>query len=360
MHLVSGDLWAGAEQQVYGLCRAQAAVPGWRVRAIVCNRGALAERLAAAGIEVRLLDELVLSAPALLRAIHRCLRDWRPQVLHTHRYKENILGALAAKAAGVPLCLRTVHGDVEQSPGRWDWRRLRLWLDRWVGERLQQGCVAVSADLAQRLRAQGWWAPRVIENAIDVAAVREAAQAPTPAADAAAGAAIFLGRLAPVKRPDRVLALAAALPEQRFVLVGDGALREELQAQVRRDGLSNVHFAGFQERPAAWLGRARVLLLTSRHEGLPTAVLEAMALRVPVLAQAVGGVPEVLEQGAAGWLLPAGSEAAAAQAPLREILAGGAAVEARVERAAQRVVRAYDLPRQAAEYLSLYKDLSRF
>ena len=70
--------------------------------------------------------------------------------------------------------------------------------------------------------------------------------------------------------------------------------------------------------------------------------------------------PEVLEQGAAGWLLPAGSEAAAAQAPLREILAGGAAVEARVERAAQRVVRAYDLPRQAAEYLSLYKDLSRF
>ena len=182
------------------------------MRAIVCNRGALAERLAAAGIEVRLLDERVLSAPALLRAIHRCLRDWRPQVLHTHRYKENILGALAAKAAGVPLCLRTVHGDVEQPPGRWDWRRLRLWLDRWVGERLQQGCVAVSADLAQRLRGAGLAGAtghRERHRRRGGARGRAGADA---GGRRSRGCRNLSGPSGAVKRPDRVLALAKRCP----------------------------------------------------------------------------------------------------------------------------------------------------
>jgi glycosyltransferase involved in cell wall biosynthesis len=123
--------------------------------------------------------------------------------------------------------------------------------------------------------------------------------------------ALFLGRLSPVKGPD-VLIEAVKLVRERvpravFVLTGEGQLRAPLDAAVHEHHLQeHVLFAGAvpRERVGEYLAACDLLVLPSRSEGLPHAVLEAMAFSLPVVASAVGGVPEVVENGLSGVLVP--------------------------------------------------------
>jgi hypothetical protein len=118
LHVVSGDLWAGAEAQVAALVAELARSPQLQLHAVVLNHGELEMRLRAAGVGVTVLDESQLSAWRILRGIRAVVRDFRPDVIHTHREKENVLGGLAARLAGC-ASLRTVHGAAKHRPPVW-------------------------------------------------------------------------------------------------------------------------------------------------------------------------------------------------------------------------------------------------
>lgn len=312
IHIASGDLWAGAEAQLYGLATTLARDPSLAVRVVLLNHGLLERRLRAAGVAVSVFDERRLGVLRIGRALVRLLRAERADVVHTHRTKENVLGSVAARLAGVPCGVRTVHGAEEHPPRLWQARkRLYRALDRLSGVLLQDRVVAVSADLAARL---GRRFPRrrlaTVENGVDLDGLYAAAGAPVelPYPGTLLRVA-FVGRLVPVKRIDLLLLVARRLlargVDARFHVLGDGPLARDLEQGIAAAGLGErVLPLGFRDDVPAWLARMDALLVLSDHEGLPGNVLEALALGVPVIAHAVGGIPAALGEGRFGTLVP--------------------------------------------------------
>jgi glycosyltransferase involved in cell wall biosynthesis len=217
------------------------------------------------------------------RGLIRALGRRRPAVLHSHGYKAGILGRLAARLTGRPV-VSTFHAG---EPGT---GRLRLYgaLDR-LTARLGRR-IAVSAAIARTLPAP-------------VALIANFVEVPDAAAPAGLSDRIgFVGRLSFEKGPDLFCALAAKLPGGRLTLYGDGPMRAELEA---RHGAA-VEFRGRVVPMAPHWSDIGLLVMSSRHEGLPLAALEAMAHGVPVAAFAVGGLPDLIEPGRNGFLAPAG------------------------------------------------------
>lgn len=301
MQLASGDLWAGAESQLLHLCRHLARNPELRISVVLLNEGELARRLREAQIDVEVIDESRLGFRALLKALQAIVRRDRPDVIHTHRSKENLLGALAAARSGA-RSLRTVHGSLEQDTGaRSSWRRrVSTKLDTTLVARLQQCLVAVSAPLRRELERHTW-ARRIelVHNGIDAQHVATLADAPAPLRVTAPRAICIVGRLVPVKRVDVFLRAAAALrgtrPEVAYYVIGDGPLREPLQQQARELGIADACiFTGHLDNCLPLLRQMSAVLITSDHEGTPMTSLEALALGVPLVSHAVGGLPDVL------------------------------------------------------------------
>ncbi|HUF79743.1 MAG TPA: glycosyltransferase, partial [Burkholderiales bacterium] len=209
LHIVSGDLWAGAETQVHQLLRAANGVAGLEIRAVVLNPGVLAERLAAEGIEVMLLEEAQRSFPALAGNVVKLARGWRPHVIHTHRRKEHLLGALAAASCGAGL-VGTVHGRGEFAHSPLNLRQNALGAaERLVLTRCHDRLIAVSDEMAGELPGPPAHAV-VIPNSIDADAIRRAAAEPARGLEPDGRIRIgFLGRLVPVKQVTHMLEMMA-------------------------------------------------------------------------------------------------------------------------------------------------------
>ena len=306
LHVVSGDLWAGAEVQAFTLMSHLAQMPRTEVGAAVLNEGMLADRLRSVGISVCILDERKTSSLRIFIQLRGVLRGWKPDVIHTHRQKENILGSLANCSCRNVPSVRTVHGASEHaSPAGWAGVRHRVvvGLDRWCGRTLQQGVIAVTQELGVRLKNEF---PRekitVVENGVDFEQVRRdmgSAEFRTSEPDAThVGIA---SRLVEVKRVDLFLKTAALLlrehPERnwRFHVFGDGPMRPNLQELSQSLQLAEtVVFHGHRQDVATCVGGLDVLVVCSDHEGMPMIALEGAALGVPTVAHAVGGLLEVV------------------------------------------------------------------
>jgi L-malate glycosyltransferase len=306
LHIASGDLWAGAEVQAFTLISHLARIPNTQVATVLMNEGTLAHRLRLAGVPVYLLDESKAAPPWILARLCAILRTWRPDVIHTHREKENILGSVANRLCRNVPSVRTVHGGREDA-GVAGWkgarRRAVRALDRWCGRVLQQRVIAVSRELAVRVTGE-FPAEKfvVIENGVDTAAVRaERGIAEYRAAAPDVAHVGIVGRLVEVKRVDLFLETAAALlrdlPQRgwAFHVFGDGPERSRLEAVSEQLEISHrVTFHGHREDIALCIAGLDVLVICSDHEGLPMTALEAAALAVPTVAHAVGGLVEVV------------------------------------------------------------------
>jgi len=226
------------------------------------------------------------------RGLSAALKAAPPALLHTHGYKVGLFGRILARLRRFP-CVSTYHAG-EPGPGMVRYYNV---LDR-ATARLAGGIVAVSQPIAGRLPRR----TRVIDNFVPLAA------APTQWPLVAG----FVGRLSHEKGPDLFCALSESprneidhapgdAPDRqvRFVVYGDGPMRPALEAAHPR-----VRFAGQQPSMEAVWGEIGLLCMTSRHEGLPMAALEAMAHGVPVAAFAVGGLPGLIAPGRNGWLVP--------------------------------------------------------
>jgi glycosyltransferase involved in cell wall biosynthesis len=306
LHIASGDLWAGAEVQAFTLISHLARIPNTEVAVVLMNEGALAYKLRSAGIPVYVVDEQKMASPWILRRLCGIVRIWQPDVIHTHREKENILGSLASRLCRNVPSVRTIHGGPEDSAlSGWKGTRRRAVraFDRWCGRALQQRLIAVTRELSVRMEGE---LPAekivVIENGVDTAAVRaEKGIAEFRTAEPDAAHVGIVGRLAPVKRVDLFLETAAALlghlPQRRwrFHVFGDGPERSRLQGLSERLRISDaVVFHGHRQDSATCIGGLDALVICSDHEGLPMTALEATALAVPTVAHAVGGLVEVI------------------------------------------------------------------
>ena len=314
LHIASGDLWAGAEVQLFTLVRALHHSPGVSVRVILLNHGTLEEKLHHEGIEILVFDETSLSSFQLLRHIRQSIGEQRPDVIHTHRLKENILGSIAGFMAGRVPSMRTTHGAPEhQASWRQLPKRLIRSLDRLTGKYIQCRIIAVSEDLAVFLQ-QTFPADKIrtIENGIDLNSLYNHTVKSISAHDAGPDTVRIglAGRLVPVKRVDLFIKTARYIQDNypdlkaEFYIFGDGPLRSELDALSRELDTDNIiHFEGHCEEMTERLQNLNMLMMTSDHEGLPMILLEAMALKVPVIAHATGGIPVLLDNGTCGALV---------------------------------------------------------
>jgi glycosyltransferase involved in cell wall biosynthesis len=169
----------------------------------------------------------------------------------------------------------------------------------------------------------------------------------------------WAGRLTEIKRPLDLVRTLAALRDRgvdaTFVLLGDGELRGEVEALAAELGVTgHLRLMGYQRGLAEWHAAFDALLLTSGNEGTPVAVLEALAAGRPVVATAVGGVPDVVEDGETGFLAPAGD--AEALAERLERLARNPQLRARMGAlGAERVRERFGLERMVEEVEALYR-----
>lgn len=361
LHVASGDLWAGAEVQIYGLIKTLAREPAVAVSAVLLNEGTLADRLRAEGVETMVLDEQKMPAPMIWMALLRLLRQLKPDIVHTHRRKENVLGAAAASVSGA-LSVRTVHGALEAFPPFWMLHKhLYLGLDHAVA-RLQKRIIAVSTELAERI-APSFGSERVvvIPNGVDMSSLSEYRASLGIRKARAAPCIAFVGRLVPVKRVDRYLQAIAAVRNRGLdiqgLVIGDGPLHEQCEAAIAQLGLSeHVTWLGFVPDAPARIAEADALLMTSDHEGMPMTLLEAMAVGTPVIATAVGGIPEVLEYGECGVLVEHADPEALADA-LVALLGDEARKRRLTARAYARVKGLYSAAICAQRHAALYREL---
>lgn len=308
LHVISGDSWAGAEVQAYTLISHLVRMPEIDIAAVVMNEGRLTESLRAVGATVFVMDEQRIGTLRIFLSLLRVLESWRPDVVHTHREKENVLGSLAnAMTRRVPS-VRTVHGGREHSRlhGLQGLRqRLIAGSDRWCARTLQRQAIAVSRELGVSMSAE--ISPSkivVIENGIDAdalaAAVRPADFREREPRVAHIG---IVGRLVSVKRVDLFLQAAARLvgehPQRdwRFHVFGEGPLRPELERAADRGNITHfVTFHGHRADIATCIAGLDVVVICSDHEGMPMTALEATALGTPVVAHAVGGLRDVVPE----------------------------------------------------------------
>jgi L-malate glycosyltransferase len=331
------------------------------------NEGETAERLREAGVAVDILDESRLNGVQILLGLRRLIRRYRPDVIHTHRQKENILGALANLTTLRVPSVRTVHGAPEHAPPWSKPHKMFIhWLDLFVGRYLQDRVIAVSADLGRQLR-ETFPAHKiaVIENGVDVDAVRAQATIPADFRLAQPGHKHIgiVGRLDPVKRVDVFLNMAAELTGREltwrlaFHVFGNGPLREALEGQAKRLQIGHmVTFHGHRTDVHTCISGLDVLLMCSDHEGMPMTILEALAMETPVIAHRVGGLLDVLRFAPQELLLDDQNPRAYANAVVNLLSSPDLAAELRV-RGRQELEQRFHAAQNAATMADCYAEL---
>ena len=295
------------------------------------------------------------------RQVKAHLEGWSADVLHAHLPLAGIVARIAGRWAGVPV-VYTEHNVQER------YHPITRWLNRatWGG---QQAVVAVSEGVARSARTHNGTEVfiRTVPNGIDHEQYRveNTAAGPVRSSFGIPQEAPVVGTVAVFrtqKRLDHWLRVAqavrTAIPGAHFVLVGDGPLRVDLEAQARTLALQDcVHFAGLQEDVRPYLAAMDVYLMTSAFEGLPLALLEAMAMQRPVVTTAVGGIPEVIMDGTEGFLLEEDDRKGLTTATHRLLTDGS--LRTRLGTAARRtVVERFSVERMTAELEELYEEVA--
>ncbi len=264
--------------------------------------------------------------------LYRLIRRIKPDVVHTHTAKAGFVGRTAAWLAGVPVIVHTFHGHVFR--GYFSPLKTSLFINiERVTARMSDTVITLTEGLRRELADEYHITRRshitVLPLGLDLApfaaverkngAFRQSYGIPDDAPLIG-----IVGRLVPVKNHrlflDAAARIKAQLPEARFVIVGDGALHAEIEAQVEALGLcDSVTFTGWLRDVAPVYADLDALVISSLNEGTPVSVIEALAARCPVVATAVGGLPDLLDQGKLGALVPS-DDADALAAALLDLL----------------------------------------
>jgi glycosyltransferase involved in cell wall biosynthesis len=313
-----------------------------------------------------------LSDAVALWKLYRLMRRNRFHIVHTHSSKAGVLGRIAARLAGTPIVVHTLHSLVFHDYQPWVLNR-SWWVVKRLCAPLTDHYLSVSRVVAEKAAAEGiapaekfttvysgmelgWF----LEAKVDPLAIRRELGIP---ADALVVGKI--ARLFPLKGHEQLLeavpAVAQAQPRVRFLLVGDGILQEKLKTRARKLGvLDRLVFAGLvpRERIPSMISAMDILVHTSLREGLARALPQALAMGKPCVSFALDGAPEVVLDGETGYLVRPGDTVGLGDAIVRLLQNPG--LRHRMGEAGRRlVVTLFPAEKMVADTARIYSNLAR-
>jgi len=322
LHVITNLGIGGAERLVVSAARG---LPRERFESVICcltNRGPLAREAEAAGLTVHCVNAFPgLSNPLAFTRLVSIIRSVQPTIVHTHLQAPNLYGRLAACLVRVPIVVATEHNVYTGKARRY------MAAERMLAP-LTSALVAVSSEVQQFLSGQ----LRVPLTSIRV--IRNGVAAPQPTRDGVAAIAALTARVGAVPTDLRLATIASLTAKKGHdvllralsllagrglrvsaVFAGEGPERARLETIAADLNLrESVHFLGAVSNPADVLAATDLFVLPSLVEGLPLALLEAMRAGKPVVATAVGGVPEAVISGINGLVVAAADDVALADA----------------------------------------------
>jgi len=330
------------------------------MRYVADARGVPVTSIPSLGREISLRRDL-----GTLLALYRLIRREQPDIVHTHTAKAGVVGRVAARLAGVRVVLHTFHGHVFSgyfSPRK---TQLFLFLER-ACARLTTRIIVISAEI-QRQIVETYCVCSLQKTVVvpigfdlqQFAATVRGGGGFRAANAIPEGAPLvgIVGRMVPIKNHalflDAAQAVHAIRPDVRFVLIGAGELRADIEAQVDRLGLRAVTtFVGWVTETAPVYAALNCLVLSSRNEGVPVSAIEAMAARVPVVSTDVGGVRDLINKPQFGYVVPPDDPSALARAILEALT-----TPLDLAAAQAHVMATYSAQTVAAAHGALYREL---
>jgi len=359
-HIFSGDLWAGAEVMIFNLLKHLKEYPGLDLLAFSLNEGTLSQKLQEVGIKTYVVREDKYNFFQIYKRIFRVLKSRGVDVIHSHRYKENLIALLLHPFFTSARLLATIHGLPESLPGKKGLKsngisRLNLFILRNYFSRI----IAVSEEMKKALVQKLGFSPgkiQVIHNGIGLP--------PEIGAISQNGFHIgTTGRMVPVKDYQLFLDVAAIVgkeaPHIRFSILGNGPLKDQLRKKATElhalDG--HVNLVPPQPDPFPYYNSLDLYLNTSLHEGLPMSILEAMACGKPVIAPNVGGIPEIISHTQEGFLVEERKPEDFAHACLS--LVRNRALRNQMGQAArEKIAKSFSASKMAQSYYEFYMSIS--
>lgn len=293
-------------------------------------------------------------------------RRERYDIVHTHTSKAGWLGRIAAHRAGVPIIVHTPHGNIFDGYFPAPVTRAFVWMERHAARRthriIELTPVGVEEHLAEDIGQREQY--RVIFSGIDTAPFEAAitAREQTRATLGVPPGALLIGgvgRLEPVKGfthfVEAACRMADAQPNAVFILVGDGSQRAQLERQAAPLG-SRFRFLGLRQDIPNLMAALDILTVPSLNEGMGRVLLEAGAAGIPVVASRVGGIPDIVDNGETGLLVPP-KDAKALAAALMELAQQPERRRLMGDTARAKVVPHYSLESMVRQIETLYEEL---
>jgi len=338
------------------------------------GEGTLLDLAVERGIQPIVIPEIVAEATLkprdlkALAALYRLLRRERPHIVHTHTAKAGFVGRLAARLAGVPIVVHTYHGHILHSYYSPAKTRILRRMERGLGV-LTDRIIAVSEQVKRDLvdyRVAGAEKINVIPLGFDLrpfldSATHRGSFRRELSLNNGAQLVGIVGRIFPIKNHrlflDAAAHIAAAEKAARFVIVGDGALRHQMEEHAAGLGIADrVIFTGWRRDLPRIYADLDVLVVSSDNEGTPVSAIEAMAAACPVVATRVGGLPDLIDEDETGHLVPRG-DAPALAAAVQRLLRDREAARRLGETARARIAERFTAERLIADIEHFYRDL---
>jgi glycosyltransferase involved in cell wall biosynthesis len=360
LHLISGDLWAGAEAVALNLLKQLKYYEDMDTSVIIFNDGKLADGLRSIGVNTHVIDEKRHSFCQILHQTWGLIGSIHTDIIHSHRYKENILAyLLSQRCSGIKL-VSTQHGLPELFSNKKSiTQQIKIKINFIILSRYFR-TVAVSEDICNTLiKRYGFRKDRVevIHNGFEIPEYfpPQAGERPFTIGTS--------GRMFPVKDYPLMVEIARSVSADsekniQFVLAGDGPERLSIAALLVKHGLdSNFKLRGHVDDMNLFYQGLDIYVNTSIHEGIPMTILEALGHGLPVVAPAIGGIMEIVEDGKEGFLIKSRDPNEFAEKCI--LLKNDKALRKKMSSAARSKAEAFfSAERMAEKYYKLYRSIT--
>ena len=358
-HIISGDLWAGAEVMDYYLLKNLKKYNNLELYSIILNDGRLASEIRSIGLPVNIVDETQRSFFQIIRDSKKILKQKSPDIIHSHGYKANITAFLSSRNLDGIRLISTQHG-MPESIGL-NINSIYILLHKINIMLLSKSfykVIAVSNDMRNILiNRYGLSDNKVIKiyNGTDVCAT------PFLMKDNEIFIIGSIGRISPIKDYPLMVEIANEVYKEtdkvHFELAGDGPEMGKIIDLIKHYRLEKIFsLHGFVKNRFEFYKGLDLYLNTSFHEGIPISILEAMSYGIPIIAPNVGGLNEILEDGIQGYLVEGRDPKVFANRCL-EIYNNIYLKHSMKYSAREKVENEFSNDRMAIEYYNLYFDI---
>lgn len=359
-HIISGDLWAGAEVVDYHLLKKLKSYNNINLSAILFNEGKLADEIRSLGIDVDIVDETRQNFLHLIMETGKILVRKSPDIIHSHRYKENIVAFLSSKFKSGIRLVSTQHG-MPESIGM-NARNKYLLLQKFnlylLSKSFRQ-VIVVSKDMQRIFTNKYGFNGKnisVIYNGTDII------KNPPNKREKSVFVIGSMGRIYPVKDFPLMVEVAKEVYKEtdkiHFELAGDGPDKAKIMDLIERYELGKIFtLKGFVENVSDFYCNLDLYINTSFHEGIPMSILEAMSYKIPIIAPNVGGMKEIFNNGIEGYLVDGRDPKIFADKCLR-LYEDNFLRQSMGSSARDKIEKDFSNERMAKEYHQLYLDIS--